>query len=179
MNAPAPPRDDARPSGGWTAIGLIRSPHPTPEGAPIQASAAHGARGTIEIFEPYVAGLADLDGFSHLILIYHFHLGRREELTVMPFLDSRRRGVFATRSPARPNRIGLSIVRLLHVDGARIEIADVDVVDGTPLIDIKPYVPAFDERTATSIGWFAGRVDAAPATRADGRFGDTPDDRAR
>ena len=80
-------------------------------------------------------------------------------------------GIFATRSPARPNAIGLSTVRLLGIDGARLEIADVDILDGTPLLDIKPYVPAFDDRAGARIGWFAGRLDGLPEARADDRFG--------
>lgn len=159
-------------SGGWTAIGTIRSPHPEPQGTPIQASAAAGVRGSVQVFDEYAEGLADVAGFSHLILIYRFHIGSRTDLTVTPFLDRQTRGVFATRSPARPNRLGLSIVRLIGVDGCTLTIEDVDIVDGTPLLDIKPYVPAFDQREATAIGWFAERLGAASTTRADGRFAD-------
>lgn len=151
-------------------IGVVRSPFSATEGMPIQASAATGVRGRIELDPEFVEGLADIDGFSHLVLLYHLHRITVPHLTAMPFLDVATHGIFATRSPARPNPIGLSTVRLLAVDGATLVIEDVDILDGTPLLDIKPYVPAFDDRTNAEIGWFAGRTDAAGTTRADDRF---------
>ena len=117
-----------------------------------------------------VDGLADLDGFSHLTLVYHLHLVVARRLTVTPFLDDRPHGIFATRSPARPNQIGITTVRLVSITGPMIEIEDVDMVDGTPLLDIKPYVPAFDQRDDVRIGWFADRLGGLPATLADDRF---------
>src|SRR6478735_10771314 len=123
-------------------IGVIRTPFEQTEGMPIQATAAVGVRGRIELDEALTEGLADLDGFSHLILLYHLHRITEPRLTVTPFLDDSPRGVFATRSPARPNPIGLLTIRLIGISGATIEIEDVDMVDGTPLLDIKPYVPA-------------------------------------
>ena len=128
----------------YQPIGIIHSPFATPPGAPIQPPAAHAIPGTVVIFPEYQEGLQDLEGFSHLFLIYHFHLSRPYTLKVKPFLDATTRGVFATRAPARPNPIGLSVVRLERIEGNTLFIVDVDIVDGTPLLDIKPYVPAFD-----------------------------------
>jgi tRNA-Thr(GGU) m(6)t(6)A37 methyltransferase TsaA len=117
-----------------------------------------------------VDGLKDLDGFSHLILIYHFHLTREPQLVVTPFLDETPRGVFATRAPNHPNPIGISTVRLLGVEGVVLEIEDLDIVDGTPLLDIKPYVPAFDHRQTDRLGWLETASGKAAQTRADDRF---------
>jgi tRNA-Thr(GGU) m(6)t(6)A37 methyltransferase TsaA len=153
-------------------IGLIHSPFKDPVGMPIQSIAAQGVPGWIEVDPVYQPGLQDLAGFDYLILLYHLHLIEGANLTVTPFLDDQPRGVFATRSPKRPNPIGLSIVRLVRVDGARVEIEDVDVVDGTPLLDIKPYVPAFDVRATERIGWFAKNIARVAEVRADGRFTD-------
>jgi tRNA-Thr(GGU) m(6)t(6)A37 methyltransferase TsaA len=138
---------------------------------PIQSVAATGVGGTIELIPTYQDGLQDLEGFSHLLLLYHFHLIRqRSSLIITPFLDHQPHGIFATRAPQRPNPIGLSVVRLIRVEGPHVHIADVDVVDGTPLLDIKPYVPTFDVREATGIGWFARRLDQVDHVRADQRF---------
>ena len=155
----------------YTPIGVIRSPFQTPAGMPVQAVAAKGVAGMIELDPTYQDGLQDLEGFSHLLLLYHFHLVRRSSsLVVTPFLDDQPHGVFATRSPQRPNPLGLSVVRLVRVAGTQVYIEDVDVVDGTPLLDIKPYVPAFDVRAATGIGWYAQRLDQVDHVRADERF---------
>lgn len=151
-------------------IGVIRTPYTTTEGMPIQPVAAVGVPGRIEVDPDLVEGLADLDGFSHLTLLYHLHLISSGRLTVTPFLDDRPHGVFATRSPARPNAIGLSTVRLIAVAGPTIEIEDVDMVDGTPLLDIKPYVPALDQRQDARIGWYAERLGGLSEARADDRF---------
>jgi tRNA-Thr(GGU) m(6)t(6)A37 methyltransferase TsaA len=94
------------------------------------------------------------------------------DLQVVPFLDDRRHGIFATRSPRRPNPIGLSIVRLVAVNGSTLQVEDVDVIDGTPLLDLKPFVPAIDNRETQQIGWFADRLDRLPTARADARFGE-------
>jgi tRNA-Thr(GGU) m(6)t(6)A37 methyltransferase TsaA len=112
-----------------------------------------------------------VEGFSHLILVYHFHLAQSPSLTIKPLLDHEPRGIFATRSPRRPNPIGLSIVRLVRVEGGTLHIEDVDVADGTPLLDIKPYVPTFDVREEASIGWLAGNVQRVYGTRSDDRPG--------
>jgi tRNA-Thr(GGU) m(6)t(6)A37 methyltransferase TsaA len=151
-------------------IGIIRTPFVATEGMPIQATAAVGVPGRIELDPDLIEGLADIDGISHLILLYHLHRITATRLTVTPFLDEQRHGIFATRSPARPNPIGLSTVRLIAVSGSTIEIEDVDMVDGTPLLDIKPYVPAFDDRDDVRVGWFTDRLDGLAQTRADGRF---------
>jgi tRNA (adenine37-N6)-methyltransferase len=154
----------------YRPIGIIRTPFQDAEGMPIQATAAVGVPGRIEFDAEFLEGLADLDGFSHLILVYHLHRVSAARLTVTPFLDDRPHGIFATRSPARPNPIGLSTVRLIAITGSTIEVEDVDMVDGTPLLDIKPYVPAFDERRDVRVGWFAERLGGLPEARADDRF---------
>jgi tRNA (adenine37-N6)-methyltransferase len=151
-------------------IGIIRTPFEWTEGMPVQAVAAAGARGRIELDPAFVEGLADLDGFSHVILLYHLHRISEPRLTVTPFLDDRPHGIFATRSPARPDPIGLSTVRLVGIADATIEIEDVDMVDGTPLLDIKPYVPGLDDRPGARSGWYTDRLDRLPTTRADNRF---------
>ena len=112
------------------SIGVIRSPHTDPEKTPIQPVYADGARGTIEIFPGYTDGLRDLDGFSHLHIIYCFHKVQTPELIVKPYLDDHERGIFSTRSPRRPNPIGMSLVRLLGIEGSTLRIGDVDVLDG-------------------------------------------------
>ena len=154
----------------YQPIGVIISPHKTREGMPIQASGARGIRGSINIFPEYAKGLKDLDGFSHIILLYHFHRTQKKTLLVTPFLDDEPRGVFATRSPNHPNAIGISVVRLLAVENLRLRVEDVDILDGTPLLDIKPYVPAFDHRTPERTGWLEKVQDAANQRRADNRF---------
>jgi tRNA-Thr(GGU) m(6)t(6)A37 methyltransferase TsaA len=155
----------------YRPIGVIHTPFTDVDGMPIQPIAAAGIRGTIDLDPGFAAGLLGLDGFSHLILLYHLHQVRAPRLTVTPFLDDRPHGIFATRSPARPNPVGLSTVRLVRVLGPTIEIEDVDMLDGTPLLDIKPYIPAFDDRPGARVGWFTGRLDRLPEVRADGRFG--------
>jgi tRNA-Thr(GGU) m(6)t(6)A37 methyltransferase TsaA len=115
-----------------------------------------------------VEGLRDLEGFDRLWLIYLFDRASEVQLVVRPYLDTAERGVFATRSPARSNHIGISVVRLLRVEQNRLYVADVDMLDGTPLLDIKPYVPAFDSFEESRAGWLAGK--AASEVVADGRF---------
>ena len=151
-------------------IGIIRSPYKETEGTPIQTTGAKGVGGTAEIVPECAEGLRDLEGFSHIILIYHFHLSKGYSLTVKPFLDDTPRGVFATRAPKRPNAIGISVVRLVKIEGTTLYIEDVDIVDSTPLLDIKPYVPEFDAKEAERTGWLAGRAEKAAETDADERF---------
>jgi len=153
----------------YRPIGVVRTPHAELEGMPLQTVAARGVRGVVEIEEEFAGGLADVDGFSHLLLLTHLHRAPAWAPRVVPFLDDRPRGVFATRSPRRPNPIGLSIVRLERVEGRRVHVLDVDLLDGTPLLDLKPYVPRFHDRVGARIGWFAGRLDRG-STRSDGRF---------
>lgn len=153
-------------------IGVLYTPFIDPAGMPIQPSGASGVYGTAEIYPEYAAGLHDLAGFSHIILLYHFHHAPAPRLTVIPFLDTAARGIFATRAPARPNPIGLSVVRLLRCEGATLFLEAVDMLDGTPLLDIKPYVPAFDYCAAESSGWLEAVQRHVEECRADKRFGD-------
>ena len=154
----------------YTPIGIIHSPFKTPRGSPIQPSAALGTGGTAEIFPEFSEGLDDLTGFSHIFLLYHFHLSKKFSLKVTPFLDDSQRGLFATRAPSRPNPIGISVVKLVKIEGQTLHIQNVDVVEGTPLLDIKPYVPAFDVHPADKIGWIEDRTTKVMEARDDGRF---------
>ncbi len=155
----------------YRPIGVIHSPFKHIENMPIQPTAAVGIRGTVEVFAEFVNGLKDLDGFSHVILLYHFHRAGKARLIVTPFLDTVPRGVFATRAPSRPNPIGLSVVRLLSVEENLLCIENVDIVDGTPLLDIKPHVSKFDHYEVERIGWLASARKKVEETRADSRFG--------
>lgn len=154
----------------YRPIGVIHTPFSEPRGTPIQPTGALGVEGYVEVFPEHAPGLKDLDGFSHIILLYHFHLSKGHSLTVKPYMDSEIRGVFSTRYPGRPNPIGLSIVRLTGVEGLTLRIMDVDIVDGTPLLDIKPYVPAFDQREEVSVGWLAERAGGVRRAKSDGRI---------
>jgi tRNA-Thr(GGU) m(6)t(6)A37 methyltransferase TsaA len=154
----------------YKPIGVIRSPFKDVKGMPIQPAGAEGVQGTIEIEPEYAAGLKDVEGFSHIILIYHFHLSQGYSLVVKPFLDDKLHGVFATRAPTRPNAIGISVVRLVKVENRVIHVTDVDIVDGTPLLDLKPYVPEFDIRKTTRIGWLTKTRRRVRKVRADERF---------
>jgi len=148
-------------------IGVIHSPHKRAEETPIQPVYAQGIEGSVEIFPEYADGLRDLEGFSHIYLIYHFHRAGPARLIVKPFLEDVPRGVFATRAPVRPNPIGLSLVRLVRREGNVLYLEDVDILDGTPLLDIKPYVSRFDSRENARCGWQEG-VDEGTA-RVRGR----------
>jgi len=154
----------------YEPIGVIRSPFKNIKGVPIQSIGAKGIAGTVEIEPKYVEGLKDLESFSHIILIYHFHLSKGYSLRVKPFMDDTLRGVFATRAPRRPNPIGISIVRLVGIEGCTLHIEDVDVIDNTPLLDVKPYVPRFDARKVERTGWLSKRADKVYDTRSDERF---------
>jgi tRNA-Thr(GGU) m(6)t(6)A37 methyltransferase TsaA len=149
-------------------IGLIHSPFDEPVGMPIQPRYSEAA-GEVEIFEEFAAGIADLEGFSHIHLIYHLHRSGGWSLRVTPYLDDHERGLFATRAPRRPNPIGLSVVRLTGVDGRRLLVEDLDILNGTPLLDIKPFNPAVDHRGPCRVGWMEGRMEAHRG-RSDGRF---------
>jgi tRNA (adenine37-N6)-methyltransferase len=150
----------------YTPIGIVHTPFTSPVGMPVQTVAATGVAGTIELDLEWEAGLKDLASFSHLILLTHLHLVSESALEVVPFLDDRPHGVFATRSPRRPNPIGLSIVRLISISGCTLIVEDVDLVDGTPVLDIKPFVPAFDHRETERIGWFADGLNRLQSVRA-------------
>lgn len=151
-------------------IGLIRTPFAAPDNMPVQPAGAGDAFGQAVLDEAFVAGLRDLEGFSHIFLIYLFHRVNRTELQVVPFLDTVPRGVFATRSPLRPNHIGMSIVQLLAVDGPVLHLQGVDMLDNTPLLDIKPYIAAFDQVGHSRSGWMTASAGTVAATRSDKRF---------
>ena len=154
----------------YKPIGVIHSSFKEAEGVPIQSTAAKGISGTVEVFPEYAKGLKDVDGFSHLILIYHFHLSRKAPLEAKPYMDNKTHGVFAIRSPSRPNPIGISVVHLVRIEGRTLHIQDIDIVDGTPLLDIKPYVPEFDIREVDKIGWLEKQVHKLGTSKDDGRF---------
>ena len=137
---------------------------------PIQPSGAKGVAGTIEISTDFIEGLKDLDGFSHIILIYHFHLYKEYRLLVKPFMDDKLRGVFATRAPRRPNPIGISVVKLIRVEGNLLHIENVDIIDGTPLLDIKPYISEVDAHEVEKTGWLSGKAEKMHNVKADERF---------
>jgi len=138
-------------------IGIIRSPFRNKEETPIQPFKSKSI-GKIEIYKKYKKGLDDIDGFSHLILIYRFHKSKGFKLLVRPFLDNKLRGLFATRAPRRPNQIGISVVKLLSRKDNILIVKGIDALDKTPLLDIKPYVPEFSTTTKVKIGWLKGKL---------------------
>lgn len=152
------------------SFGIIYTPFTELEGVLVQAQGGKNINGNVVVFEQYAAGLKDLGGFSHIMLLYHFHRSEGYALEVRPFLDEEPRGLFATRAPRRPNPIGISVVRLIEIKGNKLLIEDVDMLDGTPLLDIKPYVPDFDHRENVCTGWLSDKGDRVFTARADGRF---------
>jgi tRNA (adenine37-N6)-methyltransferase len=154
----------------YQTIGLIHSPFKESIGTPIQPVASPNSKARVEIFEEFAEGLTDIEGFSHLILIFHMHLIKKTQLKVIPFLDTVERGVFATRSPGRPNPIGFSVVELEKVKGNTLLLKGIDIIDDTPLLDIKPFVPAFDVRIAHKMGWFEKKDIKMGIIQDDGRF---------
>jgi tRNA-Thr(GGU) m(6)t(6)A37 methyltransferase TsaA len=143
-----------------TPIGTIRTPFATKDDTPIQGAFRPQSEGVLEVLPEFAAGLADIDGFTHLIVLYLFDRMTAEvEMSRMTFLGDEPHGLWATRHPARPNPIGLTVVRLLARDGARLTVSGIDVLDGTPLLDIKPYIPRFDCFPDASEGWLAGREE--------------------
>jgi len=152
-------------------IGTIHTPHTDVKNMPIQPIAAEGIKGHIELLTKYVDGLKDLEGFSHITLLYRFHKIEGYELHVKPFLDTEKRGIFSCKAPKRPNAIGTSTVRLLGIEGNILHIEQVDMLNGTPLIDIKPFYPRYDNRDNVSIGWLEAKKDVPlEKLRADERF---------
>lgn len=161
----------------YRPIGLLRSPFLDVNGMPIQPTGAKGVRGHIEVRSDLVPGLQDLEGFSHVIVIYHLHEISSAALVVRPYLDQGEHGIFATRSPKRPNPIGLSVLEVVGVEGSRVLLSNVDILDGTPVLDIKPYVPRFDVWPADRVGWLESAAEDADHVRSDRRFHlDEPDD---
>jgi tRNA-Thr(GGU) m(6)t(6)A37 methyltransferase TsaA len=139
------------------AIGIIHTDHTSKEQAPIQGVFHPDAIGTVELFPEFAEGLLDIELFSHLYLFYHFDRAEPGELIRRPFLDDTPHGIFATRHPCRPNGIGITVVRLLERNGNKLTVKGIDVLDGTPLLDVKPYVPRFDCHPEASEGWFTGK----------------------
>lgn len=154
----------------FNPIGYIRTPFQEKEGMPIQPGGAENIRGRVELLPELEEGLKDLDGFSHIILLYHFHRSKGFTLKVSPFLDKEQRGLFSTRAPQRPNPIGISIVKLEGIRGCRIDIAGVDMLDNTPLLDIKPYVPDFDVQANVKTGWLEKASAQVHNHKSDNRF---------
>jgi tRNA-Thr(GGU) m(6)t(6)A37 methyltransferase TsaA len=151
-------------------IGTIHTPFKKRDGMPIQPSSGTGVEGTIQIREEFSDGLTDLDGFSYIVLLYYLHKSQGYDLRLVPFMDTEERGLFATRAPRRPNPIGLSVVRLKRVEGSTVYIENLDILDGTPLLDIKPYVPDFDAAEEIKTGWLKRGGAEAADRKSDARF---------
>jgi len=167
-------------------IGIIKTPFNSKEGMPIQPTGAKGINGVIEINPEFAEGLTDLDGFSHIILIYHFltdldgfshiiliyhfHKADNFHLMVKPFMDDKEHGVFSTRAPKRPNSIGLSVVKLNHIEGNLVYVENIDVLNETPLLDIKPLIPDVDFAEVDKLGWLEGKSNKMGDKKADNRF---------
>ena len=151
-------------------IGIIYTPFKELVGMPIQPAGRAGFKGHVEVFEEFRKGLKDLDGFSHIILLYLFHRSQTYKLLTKPFMDSELRGVFATRAPNRPNPIGLSVVQLDRIENGTLHITNVDILNGTPLLDIKPYVPEFDTYSEIKTGWLEKAKKTVSRRRSDDRF---------
>lgn len=151
-------------------IGTIHTPFTDLAGMPIQPAGAIGVDGRVEVFDEYKGGLQDLDGFSHVVLLYVFHRSEGYNLKIVPFMDTEPRGLFATRAPKRPNPIGLSVVQLDRIENGVLHIQNVDMLDGTPLLDIKPYVLEFDSHTDVRTGWLAQARKTVSKQQSDDRF---------
>jgi len=154
----------------YRPIGVIHTPFKSREGMPIQPAGADGVRGTVEVFAEFAEGVSDLSGFSQILLLYHFHKSTGYQLLVIPFMDSHPRGVFSTRAPKRPNPIGISVVKLVKVDGSRLQVENVDMMDQTPLLDIKPYAPEFDHYPVERSGWLDKARGQVGEKKSDNRF---------
>ena len=154
----------------YKAIGIMHTPFSDIKGIPFQPAGADGIKGTVEVFEKYRDGLKDLDGFSHIMLLYHLHKSEGFDLQVVPFLDTVLRGLFATRAPRRPNAIGISVVRLIGIEDGVLDVENVDMLNGTPLLDIKPYVPDFDAPADIRTGWLKDARRNVFKQKSDDRF---------
>jgi len=153
-------------------IGVIRTPFKTASGTPIQPAYAQGAEGEVVVDDAFAPALVDIEGFERVWLIYWLHRAGPYKPLVVPYRDTREHGVFATRSPCRPNPIGLSVVRVVSRDGGRLKIEGIDILDGTTLLDIKPYIPEFDAYSSSRAGWFDERREDRRV--ADDRFHPRP-----
>lgn len=151
-------------------IGTVHTPYTNLEQMPIQPKGAADTIGTLVVHEAYQEGLKDLDGFSHVYILYHFHKATRSELLVTPFMDTEIRGVFATRSPLRPSHIGMSVTQIISIQNNIVTLKGIDVLDGTPLLDIKPYIPQFDAVSNVKTGWMCKDESEVAGTTSDGRF---------
>ena len=154
----------------YNPIGYVHSPIKTVEDSPIQSVGADNITGFIELDYSLIDGLKDLDGFSHIIVLYHFHKSKNPQLLCKPFLDNIEHGIFAIRGPNRPNAIGFSIVSIIKIQDNVIHIGNVDILDGTPVLDIKPYVHEFDALINTRSGWLEKYVKRSKTIRSDDRF---------
>lgn len=154
----------------YEPIGIINTPFDRKDGMPIQAIGAKGIKGTIVLDRKFKEGLDDLAGFSHIYLIYHFHKSENYTLKAKPFLDDKSHGVFATRAPQRPNRVGISVVKLIGIKDNVLEIENVDMLNGTPLLDIKPYIPDFDIHKVEKTGWATNKTGDINSAKSDDRF---------
>jgi tRNA-Thr(GGU) m(6)t(6)A37 methyltransferase TsaA len=152
-------------------IGIIHTEFKDLENMPIQPSGKKANKGRLEINSEYIEGLRDLDGFSHIMAIYYFHKTNRVKLTVKPFLDDKYHGVFATRAPVRPNHIGISIVEIDRIEENNIYVKNIDVLDGTPILDIKPFIPDFDiPKSSIRVGWLESKSEGVTTKTSDDRF---------
>jgi tRNA-Thr(GGU) m(6)t(6)A37 methyltransferase TsaA len=154
----------------YKPIGIIHSKYKKKKGVPIQGTLSKSSKGRIKIFPEFKDGLKDLDGFSHIFLIYQFHLSKGYSLLIKPFLEDKEHGLFATRAPRRPNPIGISIVKLKKIKDNKLYIDEVDIIDGTPLLDIKPFIPDFDSRKNITVGWIEGKLKHKDKYISDNRF---------
>ena len=151
-------------------IGIIHSPFKELSGMPIQPTSDISASGHVELYPEFADGLKDLEGFSHIYLLYYLHKVRQRKLTVTPFLDKEPHGIFATRAPSRPNPIGLSLVKTIRVEKNLVYVDDIDILDGTPLLDIKPYIPEFEETSEVRVGWLEKAKGEVKEKKSDERF---------
>ena len=151
-------------------IGIIHTPFISADNMPIQGAGGKGIKATIEIYPEFSAGLKDLDGFSHIILLYHLHLVEKSALIVKPFMDEEHHGIFATRSPVRPNPIGMTTVRLVEIKDNLLIVEDIDMMDQSPLLDIKPCLPMIDDIQGLKLGWLTGKIDQFSRKQSDDRF---------
>lgn len=154
----------------YRPIGIVHSPFIKAEGTPIQASLARDTVAIIEVFPEFCEGLVDLEHFSHIFILFHLHRVTKKDLKVIPFLDTKPHGVFATRSPGRPNSIGVSVVFLNKIEGNKLYVQNIDILDGSPVLDIKPYVPKFDVFETSKNGWFENNMQKLEVKKDDGRF---------